>query len=313
MNKRLKTSLTTLPLITALSLAVGVTGAQAQSFSVPLEITDCTTIDNVTSDSWYVLTTDLTDCKDTAILVKNNTGRVIIDLNGKTLSNTPGVNCGLCLGIWIHDSPGAAVRGNYHHRTDSGQWGATLSGFRMALTVERSEEVSIGSSGVKNGGLYVEDNQYGVYATLSDDLYLNNFSMRDSSNTAVVIYSSDSPVIRSVNVNGGADGFGVRLLTSPNAKLWGASGRVGDNIKGLEIGHGSDNAHIYSWQAHRAVSAGHSSGISIFAEDVIIDKAVFSQTGPANRCDLSVSPHVVNKPTIGSTRSYPGAMTTCQD
>jgi len=260
MTKKLRStfSLRTLPTAVTLCMSATLGVAQAQSFENPIEIDDCTTIENVSADSWYVLTKDLEDCPGAAIHVKNNTGRVLIDLNGRTLSSTSDPAQRLSVGVWIQDSPAASVKGNYHHRADSGAWGATMRGFQVAVAVEHSEDVSIGYSGVANGGIYMEDNNYGVRGVFADRLYLSNFAVRDSAMTAIDIYVSDAPLIRSVGVLGGKGGFGLRLHESPDARIWGNSGRVGDNAKGIEVGVGSDNAHIYSWQANRAVSVAHS-------------------------------------------------------
>lgn len=289
---------------------LGVTAAYGQSRSNPIEIDDCTTIEGVTSDTWYVLTEDLVDCfvsipgyvQGPAIHVKNNTGRVLIDLNGRTLSNSTNPNARLAVGIWIQDSPGASIKGNYHSRSDSGDWGATIKGFQVGVAIERSEDVSVGHSGVANGGIYFRDNNYGLRASNADGVYLNHFAVRDSAISDIDIHGSDSPRARGLNL-GSQGAFGLRLFSSPDATIWGSSGMASDNIAGLIIGPGSDGAEVTQWEANRAVDGNNAAGILVLADDVSLDRLTFNRTGAPNRCDIQVG-YGVNKPSIGKIKIY---------
>jgi hypothetical protein len=289
---------------------LGTAAAHAQSFSNPIEIDDCTTIEGVTTDTWYVLTEDLLNCfvpipgyvQGPAIHVKNNTGRVLIDLNGRTLSNNAAPNARLAIGVWIQDSPDAGVYGNYHNRSDSGQWGATITGFQRGVAIERSEGVTVGHSGRANGGIYFEDNNYGVTASSADDVYLNHFAVRDSAVSDVDIHGSDSPIIRGLNV-GSPGAYGIRLMQSPYATIWGKSGMASDNIAGIVIGRGSDGARVTQWEANRAVEAPYAAGIVVAAEKVSLDNLTFNRTGSPNGCDIKVV-YGVTMPKVGTTTTY---------
>ncbi|MCP4894982.1 MAG: hypothetical protein GY911_14370 [Actinomycetales bacterium] len=296
----------------ALSLLALCGVAQAQSAEAPLEITDCTTIEGMTETTHYVVANDLIDCPGNAIRVQYNDAPVHIDLNGRTIDSS-GVSLAYAA-VLIIDSDGAQVKGNYHSHPNSGDWGATLSGFYAGIRIADSDGVVVGHSGVPNGGIYVYENELGVWATDSDDLYFNHFTVRHSSRYGVLLMDCDSPTLRVVGAGVGSGVTGIFLQDSPDAYILGGnSGIVGNNFRGIEVSSGSDNALIVGRQLNRSVGTsftgyGTPAGIAVSAENVRIVNPTFNQTGPQNTCDVFTGPGLQSPPTIeGSVVSWRAA------
>ena len=329
------------PLTLAIFLAAPMGLVFAQTASSPIEINDCTVIEGVQETTHFVLTTDLacpaasatsqhpgpgvflspglppsSPVRGAAIDIRNNPGRVLIDLNGRTITGGAGRDS---TGIRISQSPRATIRGNRHTRTDSGTWGATVQDFEAGIEVLDSPDVSISHSGVANGGMYIYSNDVGIHALHSDRVYINSLSVAYSPDVAIAIDDCDSPYVRLVNVDSDG-GTGLALYDSPHARISGSSGRIQDNGYGLALHEGSDFADVTSWRANRAVgmSPGYrfhwyenvaqndgesmrpAAGIFVGADNVTLDNLRFNKTGTPNTCDIYTAAGLATPPSIGA-------------